>query len=132
MARKKGEVFRYDSLSNSIQSLLDYRRINVCKCMSKDLIQYINICNSICSKCKVPNSIQHIETIHQIKLPKVEVLLESTKKAQESKAPRQEKINKTKEIIQPHLKKLRKYLGFETRFNNQIAKNLSNCQILRQ
>jgi len=110
IARKKGETYDFSCLSKRLQDLLNLRRKNMCKCLPKEIIHYINLSNSICFECNTPNTTKHLQTKHNLSIPDVTTLLQKTEKIQESKQSRREKLCKVKEIILPHLNKLSQYI----------------------
>ena len=79
--------------------------------MPLELVYYLNTTKSLCSKCKVPNSVSHLQSQHNCILPDLQTLLKKTYPIQEAKSSRRQGIEKIRCILQPLLSKLKLCIG---------------------
>jgi len=86
-------------------------KMNQCRRMPCQLIQYLNLTKSICKICYVPNSVTHCRKVHGISLPDLEEVLELTSKYQKKKISRKEAIQEIRKVIEPFLKKLKSHVN---------------------
>ena len=77
--RKKGILHKFEFLPISIRHSLNASKINVCKRMPHELIEYLNCSKSLCATCGVPNSINHLKYVHNCPLPNLTEILKLTK-----------------------------------------------------
>ncbi len=110
VSRKNGETLNYESLNPALKQKLCDSHQNICKSMPNVLVKYLNITNSMCVSCGVPNTFKHLKTKHNVEVPNLEELLEQTISIQRQKVPRKIKLGILTEMIVPHLNRIKYHL----------------------
>jgi hypothetical protein len=112
--RKRGETFSFDSLPSYMKRALNPDKFNLCRRMPKELVTYLNTTRSLCPLCKVPNTLNHLELVHKYFFPGLKTVLQSTRKLQKAKIPRNESLKAVNEILNPLLQRLRNCISHLT------------------
>jgi len=106
--RKKGLKYQYKDLPQETKILLHTGKVNTCKRMPNELVQYLNITKSMCPKCKTPNSFHHLKEKHGCPLPNLRELLQMASPVQKARMSRREGVNKLRDLLRPFIYKLRR------------------------
>ncbi len=109
--RKKGKQFCYKLLPKYIKQALNPDKPNACKRMPKEFITYLNTTKSLCPLCNVPNSFPHLKYTHGCDFPDCKFVINLTKSEREKKKPRKQSLMAVREILNPLLVGLRKYVS---------------------
>jgi hypothetical protein len=98
--RKRNTKFTFDLLPQPLKDTLNSKKRNFCKHMPFELIKYLNILKSLCPQCGVPNSISHLEYVHNCKVPDFDTILKDSLILQESKIPRRKCLDTIRLMLQ--------------------------------
>ena len=116
LCRRNGIMHKFEFLPYSIRQPLNTNKINLCKCMPHELIDYLNTSKSLCAKCGVPNSFNHLKYVHNCPLPDLTEILKLSKMYQMAKVPRKQSLEVIRSVIKGFLSKMQECI--------QIQKNL--------
>ena len=76
--------------------------------MPIEMVHYLDLTKSLCPRCMVPNTFNHLNIVHNCNAPNFKCLLDQTRRIQEAKISRKKGIAEIQKLIDPYLNKVKR------------------------